>query len=170
MPWTPRGDLSCRATIGPTHGSQVEKLFSAVAPWILRWWDLSLGSYPIFSNHKLSHLPWTQKRWIQLRAYVGRSTLSCLATETALDMTSALSASIISDIRTTSIYNPSFVPKGREHHLNIQGKKGKIQIPIPVIPRVQPLLSLAGSLSIPTEVCYCSFLSIFIEANSNVSA
>ena len=160
--------MSCGATVGPTRGSQVEKLFSAEPPWILRWWDLSLGSYAIFNYCRLSCLLWVWERQIQSHAYVGRSILSCLAIETVLDMRLVWNASIISDIRTTSIYNPGFTPKGWEHHLNIQGQKGRIRTPILVIPQVQPSLSLAKATAlsaisprIPVEVCYCSFFVYF---------
>ena len=80
--------------------------------WTLRWWNLSPGSYAIFSNCKHPHLPWVWESQIQSCTFAGRSALSCSAMETVLDMTSAWNASIISDTRTTSIYNPSFIPKG----------------------------------------------------------
>ena len=52
------------------RGSQVEKLFSAMPP--LGRLDLSPGSCAIFSNYKLSHLPWAWERQIQLHTYCGK--------------------------------------------------------------------------------------------------
>ena len=77
------------------------------------WNELSLLSGPsaIFSNCKFHRLLWAWERQIQSCSCVGTSALSHFAMENVLNVTLVWNASVTSDVRTTTIYNPDLVPK-----------------------------------------------------------